>query len=138
MNIRTTMETKLLVGFISALSAILFAGCATSSDPAKTTLQTPYGKLLQDAATYVDGLRVEDKLPGFRKGDHGSLMTIPEPVWDKGVTYPVTVIVRGTKKGADSLYRYTLLKSDSKADWQLIEATSWDKDGRVVEQLLPK
>jgi hypothetical protein len=138
MKIRTTIGNKLLIGFVSVLSAILFAGCATSSDPEKAALQTPYGLLLQDAATYVDGLRVEDKLPGIRKGDHGSLMTIPEPVWDKGVTYPVTVVVRGTKKDADFLYRYTLLKSDSKADWQLIEATSWDKEGRVVEQLLPK
>lgn len=138
MNTRTTMRKALLVGCISAFSALLLAGCASSSTPAKTAAQTPYGRLLQDAATYIGGLKDQDKLPGFHKGDHGSLTSIPEPVWEKGVTFPVSVVLRGTKEGADSFYRYTIVKPASGAPWQLVEATCWDKSGHVVEQLLPK
>jgi hypothetical protein len=138
MNIRTAVRKELLAGFISILSAVLLAGCASSSTRAKAAAQTPYGKLLQDAATYIGGLEDEGKLPGFRKGEHGSLTSIPEPVWEKGVTFPVSVVLRGTKEGDDSFYRYTLMKLDSGASWQVVEATRWDKSGHVVEQLLPK
>jgi len=138
MHTRMVLRKELLVGFISTLSAVLFAGCASSSNPAKAAAQTPYGELLQDAANYIGGLEDQGKLPGFHKGEHGSLTSIPEPVWEKGVTFPVSVVLRGTKEGDDSFYRYTLMKLDSGAAWQLVEATRWDKGGHVVEQLLPK
>lgn len=138
MNTRTTLRRELLAGFIAVLCAFVLAGCASSSAPAKAALQTPYGKLLQDAATYIDSLLDQDKLPGFHKGEHGSLTSIPEPVWEKGVTFPVSVVLRGTKEGTDFFSRYTIMKSDSGAPWQLVEATRWDKNGHVVEQSVPK
>ena len=138
MNTRTTMRKELLVGFICVLSALLMPGCASSSALAKAAAQTPYGQLLQDAATYVGGLKDQDKLPGFHKGEHGSLTSIPEPVWEKGISFPVSVVMRGTKEGAESFYRYTIMKPDSRAPWQLVEATRWDKSGHVIEQLLSK
>ena len=100
--------------------------------------QTPYGKLLQDASDYIRSLEDQDKLPGFHKGEQGSLSSVPEPVWEKGPTFPVSVVLRGTKEGDDSFYRYTIMKLDSGAAWRLVEATRWDKSGYVIEQLLPK
>jgi hypothetical protein len=127
------------VGFIAVLSTFLVAGCASSSDSAKAAAQTPYGLLLQDAASYIGGLKDQGKLPGFQKGEHGSVSSIPELLSKEGaVTFPVSVVLRATKKGTDTFYRYTILKSNSEAPWKMIEATSWDKDGNVIEQLLPK
>ena len=138
MNTRRIIRKGLLVGLIPVLSAVLLAGCASSSTRAKTMAQTPYGKLLQDASAYISSLEDQDKLPGFHKGEHGSLTSIPDPVWEKGVTFPVSVVLRGTKDGDDSFYRYTIMKRDSGGAWQLVEATRWDKSGHVIEQFLPK
>ncbi len=138
MNTRTTLRSELLLGFIAVLSAFLLAGCASSSDSAKAAARTPYGLLLQDAASYIQGLKAQGKLPGFHEGEHGLVTSIPEPVREKEVTFPVSVVLRATKEGSDPLYRYTIMKSDSGAPWKMIEATSWDKNGHVVEQLLPK
>jgi hypothetical protein len=129
---------RLFAGLISLLGTVFLVGCASSSTPARKAAQTPYGKLLQDGSSFIDGLLDRGQLPGFRKGEHGSLSSIPEPVWEKGVTFPVSVVLRGTKEGDDSFYRYTIMKADPEASWKLVEATRWDKNGHVVEQLLPK
>src|ERR1051326_3309561 len=112
MNTRTMIRKKLLLGLVSAA---LLAGCANSSAPARKAAQSPYGKLLQDATAYVNSLEEQGKLPGFHKGEHGSLSSMPEPVWEKGVTFPVSVVLRGTKEGDDSFYRYTIIKLDAGA-----------------------
>ena len=136
--IPTTTRRTLLIGLLSVLSAGFLVGCASSSSPAEMAAQTPYGKLLQESITYLNGLKDRGQLPGFQPGDHGSLTSIPEPLRKEGVTFPVTVVLRGTKVGDDSFYRYTLMKADTEASWRLIEATRWDKSGQVTHQLLPK
>jgi hypothetical protein len=139
MSIRAKLRSEVLAGFITGLSVFLLAGCASSSDSAKAAAQTPYGLLLQDASKYILSLEEQGKLPGFQKGEHGSITSIPELMSNEGAfTFPVTVVLRATKKGTDSFYRYTIMKSNSGASWKMIEATSWDKDGHVVEQVLPK
>ena len=137
MNTRATIRKELLVGFISVLSAALLAGCASSSLPAEAAARTPYGKLLQDAATYIGDLKDEDKLPGFRKGDHGSISSIPEPLSEKEVAFPISVVLRATNTSDGSFYRYTVMKLNTEATWQMVEATRWDKNGQI-EQLLLK
>ena len=137
----TSMKTRtiLLAGLISALSAFLLAGCASPAASPAAAAQTPYGLLLQDATSYMRSLKAQGKAPGFEQGEHGSLSSIPEPMWKEGeFTYPVSVVFRATKTGTNTFYRYTIMKTTSEAPWKMIEATSWDKDGKLIEQLLPK
>ena len=100
--------------------------------------QSPYGMLLQDAAAYIDDLRERGQLPGFQPGERGSLASIPEPVRPNEIKYPVTLVLRATKKGDGSFYRYTIMKSNPDAAWQMVEATRWDKTGQAPDRLVPK
>jgi hypothetical protein len=125
------------IGVVVTATALL-VGCTGGPAPDKGAQNAAYEKLLRDAAGYVSNLRNQDKLPGFHPGDHGSLTSIPEPVWDNGPIYPVSVVLRGEKEGDESLYRYTIMKQNEQSPWRLVEATRWDKSGHVTQQMLPK
>lgn len=136
MGTRTTPLKGPLSGLASVIIATVLIGCATYVPPPEVG---PYAELHESARIYIDKLRDQDRLPGFHKGEHGALTSIPEPVWDKGIAYPAYVIFEGNKEGSDSLYRYTLLKRDPEAEWKLVEAARFDKNSRIAEQLyLPK
>lgn len=123
---------------IAGTASTLLVGCASGPAPQKGAQNAAYERLLRDAAAYIGNLRDQDKLPGFHPGDHGSLTSIPEPVWANGPIYPVSVVLRGEKEGDESLYRYTIAKQHESSTWRLVEATRWDKSGHATEQMLPK
>jgi len=136
MGTRTTSLKGPLTRLASILGATVLIGCASYAPPPEVG---PYAELHESARIYIDGLRDQDRLPGFHKGEQGALTSIPEPVWDKGIVYPAYVVFQGSKDGSDSLYRYTLLKRNPETEWQLVEAARFDKNSHIAEQLyLPK
>ncbi|MDB6113005.1 MAG: hypothetical protein JWR69_4755 [Pedosphaera sp.] len=146
MNEKRRILNTLLIAVWCILGAVLLAGCASPSTVAERKEQraaekaakTPYGRLIAEGAAYLNWLTQQDKLPGIRRNDHGSIASAPEVLGEGAVTYPATVVFSLTKDRDPSAYEYTLLKPDPTAAWQLVKATRMDRNGRVLEDLLAK
>jgi hypothetical protein len=147
MSKKQKIFNQLLMASWCLLGVALLAGCASSSPSAAEKAEqkaaakaarTPYGKLIAEAAAYLIGLTEQDQLPGIRKNEHGSIESTPEVLGEGAVSYPASVVFRLAKDGDASVYRYTVVKQDPTAPWQLIKATREDKSGQVVADLLAR
>lgn len=133
-------RTIIAIGLLGTATALLIVGCSSGLAPQKGAQEAACDQTLREAASYVGALRGQGKLPGFQLGDHGSLTSISEPVWDDdvGISYPVSIWFRGEREDDVSSYYYLVLKQNKQATWRLLEATRREKNSGVTERLLPK
>ncbi len=119
------------------ISGVVAALVLTSCVNPESAGRSPKGKLLQDAERYATELKQQDKLPGYRSTEHGSV--IARAAWNGGaVSYPASVTVLARKDGDNSTYCYDLTKDTTESSWRLVKATRLDDHDRVIEQMLPK
>jgi hypothetical protein len=125
---------NILVSQFRAVSLILITlleGCASPESAARGQ----QGKMLQSAVQHFAQLKQQDRLPGIRREEHGSLTTKALPLREGDISYPASVTIRATKKGDDSTYSYGLLKESESSPWQLVKASRLGKDGKLLEEL---
>ena len=93
-----------------------------------------------DAADYFTALHEKDELPGIHCNEVCKMSSEPVTYQDGEVVYPATVILRANKAKDKMVYYYyyEVSKETPAASWQLVRARRTDKNGNVIEQLLPK
>src|SRR5512140_1049241 len=116
------------IGFsFCCVSLLVVAGCSTEGSASRSAT----GKLLQEARTYLSGLKEQGKLPGYGRAQQGNVVV--EAPWERGkVTYPAAVQVRAQKHGEPSTYRYALVKGTKESSWRLVSAACFDGNGNKM------
>lgn len=92
------------------------------------------GAATVDAGEFVIGLAKEGKLPGFAKGEHGSIQAgivdgsgkVPSGVQ----AYPISRGIHVSKEGDDADYFYVVVLETNGASWKLQKAWRDAADGR--------
>jgi hypothetical protein len=85
------------------------------------------------AESYMVSLEQRDQLPGFAKGQHGSLTGILGPR-DLNLVFPGVRSFTAIKKGDPSTYHYTVSRPTEVSAWKLLRAWRTDAEGRVAEE----
>lgn len=85
------------------------------------------------AEAYMDNLRNEQKVPGFSKEEHGTLIGFLRP-GDLNSTFPLVRSFTATKQGDSSAYHYTVSRPSQESGWKLQRAWRTNSDGQVVEE----
>ena len=75
----------------------------------------------------------EYRLPGFVKGEHGSLSGFVGSR-DLEAVFPATRSFTATKQGDTSKYHYTVFRASQDSAWTLQRAWRTTPDGRVAEE----
>src|SRR6188474_412091 len=133
-TIRNILAAQLPV--ISLILITLLGGCASpESVSPESAARGQQGKLLQSAVRHFAQLKQQDRLPGIRREEHGSLTSKALPLREGEVSYPASVTIRATKNGDNSTYSYGLLKESESSPWQLVKASRLDQDGKLLEEL---
>lgn len=85
------------------------------------------------AEAFMLRLRKHHELPGFSKGEHGTLSyTLSSR--DLSVTFPVTRAFTASKHGETSIYHYTVYRGAEDTGWQLQRAWQTGADDTVVTE----
>ena len=85
------------------------------------------------AESFMIALLESDSLPGFKKGDHGSVnshLTHRE----LNQRFPASRSFTAQKQGSDSVYNYTLLRATPQSPWRLHRAWREHPDGTLAEE----
>jgi hypothetical protein len=85
------------------------------------------------AETYLVGLQEKHQLPGFAKGDHGTLTGVLRPR-NLNVAFPAERSFTATKRGDLSTYHYTVVRLPRESSWKLQRAWRTGPDGLVAEE----
>jgi hypothetical protein len=85
------------------------------------------------AETYIVSLQQKQELPGFAKGQHGSITGVVSPR-DVNLVFPAVRSFTVTKQGDPSTYHYTVSRPAQETGWKLQHAWRTDADGRVAEE----
>jgi hypothetical protein len=85
------------------------------------------------AETYIVSLQQKQELPGFAKGQHGSITGVVSPR-DVNLVFPAVRSFTVTKQGDPSTYHYTVSRPAQETGWKLQRAWRTDADGRVAEE----
>ena len=102
--------------------------------------EVPGGAVTVDAADFLVGLAKEGLLPGFAKGEHGTVQAGNfEPAQDLPAsalsqTNQVLRCVHFSKDGDDSDYFYLVARASNGAPWKVTKAWRAAPDGRVLER----
>lgn len=88
------------------------------------------------AEGFMLDLLEKHRLPGFLKGDHG---TLDSALTHKELNqrYPVSRSFSARKRGSDSIYHYTVLRASPTDPWRLHRAWRARPDGMVAEEYAP-
>lgn len=134
------IEHILVVFALIAIAPNFLCGCANRPVTTPHAREAACEETLRSAAAYLGGLRSQDKLPGFHRGDHGSLSSISQPVWDDdvGIAYPVSIWFRGKPEAADSSWYYLVFKQDKQGAWRLEEAAEAHNSSYPRDDVVPK
>ena len=101
------------------------------------SLMTVYLYFTQPGGTpehLLANLRDKGELPGFAKGEKGSLTTTLDSNAIKPSTYPLARTLNGSKTNNPSVYHYTLVCAAEGAAWKLEKAWRTGPDGKVIEE----
>lgn len=71
------------------------------------------------AKSFLTGLRENDLLPGWSKGDEGTIYCEP---------YPDSVTFDGRKRGDAAIYHYKVEQPNNTGDWKLQKAWRTDQN----------
>lgn len=101
--------------------------------------QQPGGALTVEAGDFLMRLAKEGKLPGFARGEHGTMHAgildakaeTPSSATAEG--YPVSRVIHFQKEGDTSDYFYIVERESREAPWKLQEAWRTDAAGRIME-----
>ena len=85
------------------------------------------------AETYMVSLQQKNELPGFAKGQHGSITGLVT-FRDLNSVFPAMRSFTATKQGDSSTYHYTVSRPAEVSTWRLQRAWRTDADGHVVEE----
>lgn len=97
--------------------------------------QMPGGAETIDAGEYVISRLKEGGLPGFSKGDHGSLVAPNiKPPQERTEAYPVLRVICLQKNGDTSEYYYWVVRESDGAPWQLRKAWRASPEGQVLQE----
>ncbi|MBI5383609.1 MAG: hypothetical protein HZA90_02870 [Verrucomicrobia bacterium] len=89
------------------------------------------------AETFMARLQKAGKLPGFAKGEKGTLSSFLNAD-ALSVSFPVNRSFTATKRGEPSCYHYELARASAEAEWQLQRAWRTNPDGTVAEEYLAR
>ena len=81
---------------------------------------------------YLVGLK--DRLPGYKKGEHGQFSTILKPK-DFDQSFPATRSFATTKVGETSIYHYTIYRASQESSWQIQRAWKTTPDSKVETEI---
>jgi hypothetical protein len=97
----------------------------------------PGGGATIEAGQYILDQVQQGRLPGFAKGDHGSLV-VPniKPPQEQTEAYPVLRVICLRKEGDDSEYYYIVARLREGAPWRLQKAWRAAPGGQVREEYL--
>jgi hypothetical protein len=73
------------------------------------------------AESYMVNLQRKDELPGFAKGQHGSITGVVGPR-DVNIMFPSVRSFTATKQGDPSTYHYTVSRPTEVSTWKLLRA----------------
>jgi hypothetical protein len=82
---------------------------------------------------YLVGLKNDNKVPGFLKGEHGTLNYFLKST-DLDSTFPITRLFTATKQGDSSTYHYSVFRASLESGWKLQRAWRTSPDGKVAEE----
>jgi hypothetical protein len=85
------------------------------------------------AETFLVSLQQKQELPGFAKGQHGSITGIVGPR-DVNIVFPAVRSFTAKKQGDPSTYHYTVSRPTEVSTWKLVRAWRTDAEGRIVEE----
>jgi Peptidase of plants and bacteria len=85
------------------------------------------------AETYMVSLQQKNELPGFAKGQHGSITGVVGPR-DVNIVFPFVRSFTATKQGDPSTYHYAVSRPTEVSTWKLLRAWRTDVEGYVVEE----
>jgi hypothetical protein len=85
------------------------------------------------AESYLVSLQQKQELPGFAKGQHGSITGLVGPR-DVNIVFPSVRSFTARKQGDPSTYHYTVSRPTEVSAWKLVGAWRTDAEGRVAEE----
>jgi hypothetical protein len=85
------------------------------------------------AETYMRSLQENYELPGFAKGQHGTLTGVLG-LRDLNQVFPVERSFTATKRGERSTYHYTVARASAEGAWKLKRTWRANADGSVAEE----
>ena len=85
------------------------------------------------AESYLLRLQEKQELPGFAKGQHGSITGLVGPR-DVNLVFPAVRSFTATKQGDLSTYHYTVARPTEVSAWEVVRAWRTEADGRVAEE----
>lgn len=85
------------------------------------------------AESYLAKLQEKQELPGFAKGQHGSITGLVGPR-DVNLVFPAVRCFTATKQGDPSTYHYTVARPAEVSTWEVVRAWRTGADGRVAEE----
>ena len=86
------------------------------------------------AEAFMISLQKKHELPGFRKGEHGTLSYMLSSR-DLSVTFPTTRSFTASKRGETFVYHYTVYRDSERTGWTLQRAWLTNADGEIVREL---
>lgn len=101
--------------------------------------QRPGGASTVDAGEFLISLAKEGKLPGFSKGEHGSMHVgnfDANPTSSSRTSaekYPISRAIHLSKDGDTSDYFYVVKRESAGSGWNLQKAWRQDAEGRLME-----
>lgn len=87
------------------------------------------------AEAFMVGLSEKQQLPGFAKGEHGTLNGLLKTLY-LNPAFPVTRSFTATKTNDPSLYHYTVSRTSAETQWKLQRAWRTAPDGTEMQEYL--
>jgi hypothetical protein len=91
--------------------------------------------LTTDAGDFLERLKKEDRLPGFRKDEHGEISTVIPVESLNRVSFPVFRTFHVTKNGERFFYHYKVTKVSQNSEWELQKAWQTDSAENFLKEL---
>jgi hypothetical protein len=92
----------------------------------------PGGALTAAAIDFLEALKRQDQLPGWRKDDEGDSLITVDAFGARGETHPVVRTIHAQKKGDQTMYHYRVVQDSKDSRWTLQRAWRTDKDGQTL------
>jgi hypothetical protein len=98
--------------------------------------EKPGGSVIADAYRFMNQLRDNNQLPGWRKDEPGvTSLTLTNAELRKTPTYPYRCTVEAVKDADGLTYHYTVTREAPSADWKLEKSWVTNKGNRFVKDL---
>lgn len=115
------------------LAGVQVTGLNKKDPQGRLTLLQYFTQPGGSAESYLITLQQKKELPGFTKGEHGSLTGFAQHQ-DMDPVFPAVRTFTASKQGDDSVYHYTVSRESLDTAWTLQRAWRTNADGTPLEE----